>query len=160
MTLSACNTRTRRVLRQYAALLSVLAVTSCTPRDDGHSVAEVYQGSARLLYAESAALEAETILSSFRGGDERVALESLEGGIDSAVCRIWDLSSDAPERDRQRAMTTLRIIRAYRQKYPRQLRLSHLDGHLADAVRKTSRRASSILGEVGDGQDKMPSRYE
>ncbi len=103
-----------------------------------------------LLHAQSEALEAKIVLTELRDGHLTNALELLEMQIDTSVILIDHSlpSLSAPERDE--ALSTLRLLRAYRKAHPRQREAAIQDADKQDreTVAQASQKASRILNDL------------
>src|SRR2546425_7946450 len=106
-----------------------------------------------LLSVLSKVATTQLALESLRGKDTARALELLEVDLDASVIALARLSKEVAPADRERVMTTLRQIRAYRRAHPRRAEAdlsSMVSGLLVRAAHQGGQRAHEILEEIGD----------
>ena len=90
-------------------------------------------------------------LESLRAGDTARALELLELELDASVVALGTLAKDVEPGDRDRATSTLRMIRQYRCTHPRRVEADFsatAKGVLVRAAREAGARANHILDEL------------
>jgi hypothetical protein len=138
-------------MRYLVTILFVLAVLVGCSRKPGISQRDPQREQRDiLLHAQSDSLQAEIVLTELRDGHLTNALELLEMQIDTSVIMIDHSlpSLSAPERDQ--ALGTLRLLRAYREAHPRQREAVIQDADKADAqaLIQASQKASQILSDL------------
>jgi hypothetical protein len=103
-----------------------------------------------ILHAETDALYTKTVLTALRDGQQTNALELLEMQIDTSVIMIDHSlpSLSGPERDE--ALGTLRLLKAYREAYPRKQEavLPSADKQDTETLIQGRRDATRILNDL------------
>jgi hypothetical protein len=90
-------------------------------------------------------------LENLRAKDVARALEILELTLDLSILRLNKLARECDPSERERVVSTLRQVRAYRQSYPRRVEsdLSTVaNGVLARSVTVSKERIREILDET------------
>jgi hypothetical protein len=138
-------------MRYLATILFVLVVlVGCSPKPDISQRDPQREQRDILLHAQSDALQAKIVLTQLRDGNLTNALELLEMRIDTSVMIIDHSlpSLSGPQRDE--ALGTLRLLKAYRDTHPRQQEavIQDADKEDAAAVIQASQEATRILNDL------------
>ena len=103
-----------------------------------------------LLHAQSDALQAKIVLTELRDGHFTNALELLEMQIDTSVIMIDHSLPSLSASERDEALGTLRVLKAYREAHPRQQEavIQDADKQDAETLKQASQKASQILSDL------------
>jgi hypothetical protein len=97
------------------------------------------------------------VLKAIRSDKVHRAIDILEINIDLYICNLWDLANKSPDEKKKSVIETLKIIKEYRQSYPRDkvnFGKDTVSGHFTE----TTQRAMEILSELElEGQMQMGS---
>ena len=140
-----------QMFMRYLVILFVLVVLAgCSRKPDISQRDPQREQRDIVLNAEADALYAKTVLTALRDGQRTNALELLEMQIDTSVIMIDHSlpSVSGPERDE--ALGTLRLLKAYREAHPRQQEavIQGADKEDAEALKQASQKASQILSDL------------
>jgi hypothetical protein len=127
----------------------VLALVGCSckseaPHSDRNPLSDM------LLHAQTEGLEAKIVLNELRDGHVTNALELLEMNIDTSVIMIDHSLSKVSGPEREAALGTLRVLKAYREAHPRQREAVLQDADKADeqVISRGAQKASRILSDL------------
>jgi hypothetical protein len=132
-----------------STLFVVLALAGCSRKSDApHS--DVNPHREYLLHAQADALQAKIVLTELRDGHRTNALELLEMQIDTSVIMIDHSLSKVSGPEREAALGTLRVLKAYREAHPRQREavLQDVDKEDAAELIRAAQEASRILSDL------------
>jgi hypothetical protein len=101
-----------------AASFFALCLVSCS-REPATRYSDKLYGDT-ILHAEADALQAKIVLIELREGHRTNALELLESQIDTSVIMLDQSLTNLSGTERDSALGTLRLLKAYREAYPRQ----------------------------------------
>jgi hypothetical protein len=104
-----------------------------------------------LLEALSSITGTQFALESVRANEVARALEILELELDAKILKLHTLAESADPPERERVVSTLRQIRAYRQANPRRVEsdlATVANGVVARSVQASENRVREILDEV------------
>jgi len=103
-----------------------------------------------LLHDEADALYAKTVLTELRDGHPTNALELLELQIDTSVNMIDHSLPKLSGWERDNALSTLRLLKTYREKHPRQQEAVIPDAEKQDTetLNQARENASRILSDL------------
>jgi hypothetical protein len=138
-------------MRYLFTILFVLAVlVGCSRTPDISQRNPQREQRDMILHAETDALYAKTVLTALRDGQQTNALELLEMQIDTSVIMIDHSLTNLSGSERESALGTLRIFKAYREAHPRQQEavLQDADKVDAQALMQASQKASQILSDL------------
>lgn len=126
-----------------AASIVALGLVSCS-----HEPATRYSDT--IFHAETDALYAKGVLTELREGHRTNALELLEMQIDTSVIMIDQSLTNLSGTERDGAMSTLRLLKAYREAYPRKQEavIPGSDKKDTETMIKARRDASRILSDL------------
>ena len=88
-------------------------------------------------------------LESLRANEVRRALEFLEVNLDACVLALSRLAKEPDPAERDRAISVLRQIRAYRQLYPRRVE-ADLGAAAGGILARSARLAEGKVGKILD----------
>lgn len=124
-----------------------LSLLSCSRESAARYGDERYSN--MILNTETDALQAKTVLTELREGRRTNALELLEMQIDTSVLMVNQSLTNLSGSDRDAAMSTLRLLTAYREAYPRKQEANlPADKTDAEALIPGRRDASRILNNL------------
>jgi CheY-like chemotaxis protein len=125
----------------------LLVLVGCSRKSDGPRSDINLRTSDFLLHAEGDALNAKIVLTELRDGRSTNALELLEMQIDASIVMIDHSLPNVSGAERERALGTLRLLKAYREAHPRQREavIQGADKQDAEALMQGSQEASHIL---------------
>jgi len=103
-----------------------------------------------LLHAQSDALQAKIVLTELRDGHLTNALELLEMQIDTSVIMIDHSLPSLSASERDEALGTLRLLKAYREAHPRRREavIQDADKQDTETLVQASQKASRILNDL------------
>jgi len=138
-------------MRYLVTMLFVLvALVGCSRKPDSSQRDPQREQRDIVLHAQSDALQAKIALTELRDGHLTNTLELLEMQIDTSVIMIDHFlpSLSAPQRDE--ALGTLRLLKAYRETHPRQQEavIQDVDKEDTQAMVQASQKASRILSDL------------
>jgi hypothetical protein len=134
-----------------STLVVLLALVGCSRKPETpHSDINALRYRDFLLHAQTDALQARIVLTDLREGRTTNALELLEVTIDSSVVMIDHSLTNLSGWERDSAMGTLRVLKAYRAAHPRQREAVIQDLDKADLERLTraTQEAPRILSDL------------
>ncbi|HEY5041254.1 MAG TPA: hypothetical protein VIK53_04570 [Verrucomicrobiae bacterium] len=138
-------------MRYLVTILFVLVVlVGCSRKPDISQRDPQREQRDMILHAEMDALYAKTVLTALRDGQQTNALEFLEMQIDTSVILIDHSLTNRSGSDRDGAMSTLRLLKAYREAYPRKQEavLPSADKQDAETLIQGRRDATRILNDL------------
>jgi hypothetical protein len=126
----------------------LLALIGCSCKSD-HPRGDINPSRDYLLHAQTDALQAKIVLTELRDGHLTNALELLEMQIDTSIVMI-DSLSHVPGPERDAALDTLRVLKAYREAHPRQREaiLQDADKEDVEEMNRATQKASRILSDL------------
>ena len=148
--LFSLNMKTRLHLHSLIPTLCVLlTLVGCSRKaDNGHSDVNPHRD--YLLHAQVDALCAKDVLTELRDGHSTNALEMLEMQIDSSVIIIDHSLTNLSGWERDSALGTLRVLKAYREAHPRKHEavFQDVDKENAALLIQGAEEASRILSDL------------
>jgi hypothetical protein len=130
-------------------LFALLALVGCSRKPD-YQQGEDKRFRDYLLHAQTDALYAKIVLTDLRDGQTTNALELLEMQIDTSIITIDHSLSHMTGWEREDALGTLRVLKAYREAHPRQREAVLQDADKADLEvnARGAKDASRILSDL------------
>jgi hypothetical protein len=138
-------------MRYLITILFVLVVlTGCSRKPDVSQRDPQREQRDILLHAQSDALQAKIVLTELRDGHLTNALELLEMQIDTSVIMIDSSLPTLSAQERDEALGTLRLLRAYREAHRRQQEavIQDADKQDRETLVQASQKASRILNDL------------
>ena len=132
----------RNVIPRSAVLLVSFAIISCT-RDRPQETVEARIKNQMLLENAGQALVNKILLTEIREGRISNAIESLEFSIDCSVVVLGQQTNDNPRVEEQ-ILRTLRMLKEYRQKFPREIQSLAMTNGSQEAVKESAQNALII----------------
>lgn len=127
----------------------LLALVGCS-RNSHNPHSDINPRRDFLLHAQTDALCAKDVLTELRDGHSTNALEMLEMQIDTSVIIIDHSLTNLAGWDRDSALSTLRVLKAYRAEHPRQREavLQDLDKAELEKLTWAAQESSRILSDL------------
>jgi hypothetical protein len=132
------------------SLFALVVLVGCSRKPDAFQRDPQRERRDMLLHAQSEALQARIVLTELHDGHLTNALELLEMQIDTSVIMIDHSLTNLSGSEREAALGTLRVLKAYREAHPRQQEavIQGADKEDAEALKQASQKASQILSDL------------
>jgi len=139
------------VMRYLVLTLFVLVVLAgCSRKPDIAQRDPQREQRDEFLHAKAEALYAKIVLTALRDGQRTNALELLEMQIDTSIIMIDRSLPGLSASERDEALGTLRVLKAYREAHPRQQEavIPDVEKQDAESLVQARQKASRILNDL------------